>query len=198
MGVGTQILELLVRTGSWILIVALVARFLAQLARADFHNPLGQTMIKLTNPVLLPLRKVVPSFAGMDLAAVVLIFIIQLIFSLFMVYVIHQVQLEIPQLAVWAVLGVAGIFFEVLRWSMIIVAVGSWVAAGGQNPLLGFLAQMVEPFVAPFRRLNVQVGMMDFTYLVVFLVIIVLKDILLMSLASSLGYVSGARLFVGL
>jgi len=198
MEVGFQILDLLVRTASWIFIVALVARFLGQLARADFYNPLGQTVIKITNPALMPFRRIIPGLGGMDIAALILILLVQFAYAAFSVFVIRGVEVDLFQLASWAVLAVAGIIMEVLRWSMIIVAIASWLTAGNSNPLLGFITQMVEPFVGPFRKLKVQVGMMDFTYLVVFLVIIVLKDILLVSIAGSMGYAPQFRLFIGL
>jgi len=198
MEVGFQILDLLVRTVTWIFIVALVARFLGQLARADFYNPLAQTIIKITSPVLMPLRRIVPGFGGLDISALILILLVQFLYAAFSVFVIRGAEIDLLQLASWAVLAMAGIIMEVLRWSMIIVAVAGWLTGGNYNPLLGFITQMVEPFVAPFRKLKVQVGMMDFTYLVVFLVIIVLKDILLVSLASSMGYSPQFRLFIGL
>lgn len=198
MGVGIQIIELLVKTATWIFVIALVARFLAQIARADFYNPLAQTAVKITNPLLLPIRRIVPGLGGMDLAALVLIFLIQLAYASFTVFVVRGVDVAMGSLATWAVLAVVGVVIEVLRWSMIIVAVSSWLSGGNPNQMIGFITQMVDPFVAPFRKLKIQAGMMDFTYLVVFLVLIVLKDILLVAIASSVGYSQQFHLFIGL
>ena len=198
MAVGLQIVELLVRTGSWIFLIALVARFLAQIARASFHNPLAQTVVTITNPFLKPLRRVIPGLGGIDVACLLLVFATQWLYGLFMVFVVHGASISVLQVAMWAAIAVVGIFLEVLRWSMIIVAIGSWVTGGNPNPFMGFLMQISEPFVAPFRRFKIQIGMMDFTYLLVFLVIIVLKDILLMNIAQVLGYSPQFRLFIGL
>lgn len=198
MAVGMQILELLVKTVAWIFLIALVARFLAQIARASFHNPIAQTVVTITNPLLKPLRQVIPGVAGLDIACLLLVFATQWLYGVFMVFVVHGASVSILQLGIWALVSVGGIFLEVLRWSMIVVAIGSWLTGGNPNPFMGFLMQISEPFVAPFRRFKLQIGMMDFTYLLVFMVIIVLKDILLMNIAQALGYSAQFRLFIGM
>jgi len=198
MAVGIQILELVVRTATWIFLIALVARFLAQIARASFHNPLAHTIVVITNPVLQLARRIIPGIAGMDIACLFLIWLTQWLYGLFMVFVVHGAEVSLLQIALWALVAVGGIFLEVLRWSMIIVAIGSWITAGQGNPFIGFLTQIAEPFVAPFRRFNLQIGMMDFTYLLVFMVIIILKDIVLMNIASAVQYAPQFRLFIGM
>ena len=198
MAVGLQIVELLVRTATWVFLIALVARFLAQVARANFYTPVAHTIVAITNPVLQPLRRIIPSIGGLDIACLILIWLTQWLYGMFMVFIVHGAEVSVVQIALWALAAVGGIFLEVLRWSMIIVAIGSWVTAGQNNPIIGFLTQISEPFVAPFRRFGLQIGMMDFTYLLVFMVIIILKDIVLMNIASALQYAPQFRLFVGM
>ena len=152
----------------------------------------------ITNPVLQPARRIIPGIAGMDIACLFLIWLTQWLYGLFMVFVVHGAEVSLLQIALWALVAVGGIFLEVLRWSMIIVAIGSWITAGQGNPFIGFLTQIAEPFVAPFRRFNLQIGMMDFTYLLVFMVIIILKDIVLMNIASAVQYAPQFRLFIGM
>lgn len=175
-----EILVLILKTAFSIVLIALVARFLAQIARADVYNPLAQTVLKITNPFLLPLRRVIPGFGGLDISALVCIWVGQVVLALMIFGLMGTNPMEfIGQIIVWGLIGIAGIILTVLQWSMIIVAVGSWVSMGQQNPFLGFMAQMVEPFVGPFRRLNLQVGMLDLSYIVAFLVLIILRDFIL-------------------
>lgn len=198
MAVGLQIVELLVRTVTWIFLIALVARFLAQIARANFHSPVAHTIVTITNPVLQPLRRIIPGIGGVDIACLLLVWLTEWLYGMFMVFVVHGADVSVVQIALWALVAVGGIFLEVLRWSMIIVAIGSWVTAGQHNPFIGFLTQITEPFVSPFRRFRLQIGMMDFTYLLVFMVIIILKDIVIMNIAGALQYAPQFRLFVGM
>ncbi|MHA7879780.1 MAG: YggT family protein [Saccharospirillum sp.] len=180
-----ELAVLLLKTAFSLLIIALVARFLAQIARADVSNPLAQTVLKITSPVLMPVRRVVPGLGGLDLASLVCIFIAQLVLAFLISIVLGNNPVEnLGQLVVWSMIAVAGIILTVLQWSMIIVAVGSWLTmgGGGPNPLLTFLSQMVEPFVGPFRKLNLQIGMLDLSYIVAFLVLIILRDFILRGL----------------
>ncbi|WP_428241528.1 YggT family protein [Gynuella sp.] len=195
MGAMYEIVFLLLKTAFSIYLIALVARFLAQLARADFYNPLAQTVVKITNPIILPLRKIIPGYGGIDNASLLAIYLVQLLYG-FIISTLAGGYYNIGQLALFAVLGVAGVFFMVLFWSMLIVAIASWVSAGSYNPLLGFIAQMIEPFVGPFRRLGLQVGVLDLSFMVAVLVLYILQNIILLSVAKTLGY--GGGFFIGL
>lgn len=185
-----ELAVLILKTAFGIVLIAMVARFLAQIARADVYNPLAQTVLKITSPFLNPLRRIIPGVAGLDISALVGLWIGQLVLALLVIGAMGVNPMPmIAQLTLWALVAVAGILLTVLQWSMIIVAVGSWISMGQQNPLLGFMAQMVEPFVGPFRRLNLQIGMLDLSYIVAFLVLIILRDFLLHGLIlPAVGY----------
>lgn len=174
------LIVLILKTAFGILLIALVARFLAQIARADVRNPLAMTVLQITDPVLKPMRRIIPGLGGLDLSSLLCIWIGQFILGalIFAAMGVNPMALG-GQLVVWSLVGVAGILLTVLQWSMIIVAVGSWISMGQQNPLLGFLGQLVEPFVGPFRRLNLNIGMLDLSYIIAFLVLIILRDFIL-------------------
>jgi YggT family protein len=57
--------------------LALLLRFLLQLVRADFRNPLSQALVKVTNPVLLPLRRVIPGVGGIDIASIIAMLLVK-------------------------------------------------------------------------------------------------------------------------
>jgi len=186
-----ELLVLILKTAFSIVLIALVARFLAQLARADVHNPLAHTILQITNPFLLPLRRIVPGMAGMDMAAVVCIWVAQIVLASLVFVLMGSNPVEyMGQILSWGIVSIAGAFLVVLQWTMIIVVVSSWLTMGqAPHPIMMFLQQLVEPFVSPFRKLNLQIGMLDLSYIVVFLVILILRDFVIgrMILAPS-GY----------
>ena len=63
--------------GLYLLIVLL--RFILQLVRADFYNPLSQAVVKATKPLLNPLRRIIPGIGGIDVASLALAYVIQLL-----------------------------------------------------------------------------------------------------------------------
>ncbi len=191
------IIEMVVQTAFYIVLVSLVARFLAQMARADFYNPMAQTVIKITDPFLKPMRRIIPSVAGLDIASIVTIFLGQLLVSLLLILLAgYNPMGAMAQILVWSIIATFSLILTVLQWSMIIVAIASFILMGQHNPFVSFIAQMIEPFVGPFRKLNLQIGMLDLSFMLAFFVIIILKDyILVQTVGGFIGY--NARYFIG-
>ena len=185
-----ELAVLIIRTGFSIVLIALVARFLAQMAHANFNNPLAHTVIKITSPFLNPVRRVIPSIAGLDTSALVVIFLGQLLLAIMVIAALGVNPIPyISQLLIWAIVSVAGLILTVLQWSMIISAVGGLLTMGQRNPFIDFLQEIVEPFIGPLRKLYLQVGMLDLSYLVGFLIIIILRDFIIGgAILSSTGY----------
>ena len=75
---STQIGVLLVNFVAGFFLFVVVMRFMLQAVRADFYNPISQFVVKATNPLLVPLRKVIPGFGGYDIAALVLAYLTQI------------------------------------------------------------------------------------------------------------------------
>jgi len=162
---------------------AVLLRFILQAVRADYTNPLCQGIVRITDPVLRPLRAVIPGFGGLDLAALVAGVLLQmlkiaagallsgtaLVFSAVML-------VSLFALATTALLmTVLDLYF----WSLIIVVVLSWIAPTSYHPAAMLLREMTEPLLRPVRNLLPPIGGLDFSVLVVMMVIIILRDILL-------------------
>lgn len=192
-----EILVLVLKTAFSIVLIATSARFLAQFSRPDYRNPIADTAIKISQPFMGPVRRFVPGIAGYDMSGLVVIWFMQFLLGavlLAVVYGNNPTQFLNP-LLIGALFATLGIVLEVLRWSMIIVAIGSWLA-GGYNPMLAFLSQMIDPFVAPFRKLNLQVGVLDLSYILAFMTLYIIKMFLVGVASSTIGNVR--VLFVGL
>ncbi|BCE03235.1 YggT family protein [Marinicellulosiphila megalodicopiae] len=187
---------ILVNLPAMFLCIAFAARFLGQLGRADFYNPLGQTTLSITNWIIKPLRKVVPSIGLMDTSCLVAIYLTQLVFGA-LVFAItgNGFYVTTPQFFLAALLAVAGALITVLSFSMFIVAIASFLLAGQYNPFIAFITQIIEPFIGPFRKLNIQVGMLDLSFLLAILALQAIKYIALLPAGALVGYPGG--LFFG-
>lgn len=155
-------------------------RFLLQLARADFYNPISQFAVKATNPLLRPLRRVIPGWGGLDGAALVLAVLIQAL-ALFLVLV--AMNGGIPginplTLLVWAILNVLDLIVKIYFWSVIAVVVVSWIAPGSNHPAIQLVAQITEPVMRPVRNIMPSMGGLDLSPIIVFLILNVVSVVI--------------------
>lgn len=156
----TNIAQLIIHTLASLFLIVVILRFLLQLARADFYNPVSQAVVKITNPFLAPLRRVIPGLGGVDFAAIVLMLLVQLLVIFVMGLVTGQsVLFDYPLHALaWAVLGCLTLVSSIYFWSIIISIIASWVAPHSHHPLLVLVNQLINPLMAPVRRLLPPLG----------------------------------------
>ena len=150
--------------GLYILIVML--RLLLQWARADFYNPLSQFIVKATQPVLAPLRGTLPAIAGIDLACVVLLVVLQLA-ELWLVTGLLGHRVAIIALLVLSVAEIVQLAIYVFLFSILIQVIMSWINPGSYTPLLGVLHSLNEPLLGPARRIVPPIGGLDLSPIVV-------------------------------
>ncbi|WP_347909581.1 YggT family protein [Pseudomonas grandcourensis] len=167
--------------GSLYLLIVLL-RFILQLVRANFYNPLCQFIVKATQPLLKPLRRVIPSMFGLDMSSLVLALIVQI---LLMAVILTLKGFEVNWLLMvpWAVIALFSLFLNVLFYAMIISVILSWVAPGSHNPGAELVAQITEPVLAPFRRIIPNLGGLDISPIFAFIVIQLLQSWLIPRLA---------------
>jgi len=131
-----------------------LARLLLQWTRADFRNPLCQAVVRLTNPLILPLRRVLPPIGKIDTASVVAVLLVATvkIASLFALNDIGMVTS--PLLWARAVLTeIARTLLWTYFYAIVLYALLSLVAPGGYSPLQSLLTTLCEPVLRPFRRI---------------------------------------------
>lgn len=147
-----------------------LARFLFQLVRADFYNPISQFVVRATNPLLVPLRKLIPGFKGIDFACLTLLLLVQIVkYSLGMLVV----ERAAPGVGV-VLLGLIGSFALVIDFYIFTIfaqVILSWIAPGGYNPMIALLYQVTEPLLAPVRRFLPAMGGLDLSPMVVLLLL---------------------------
>src|SRR5690606_9750198 len=113
--------------GSLYLLIVLL-RFILQLVRADFYNPLSQFIVRATQPLLRPLRRIIPGFAGVDFASLVLALIVQAVIMAIIIKLMGYALPAILQLLVWAPAGVTALFLKIFFFALIISVILSCVA----------------------------------------------------------------------
>jgi len=165
----TGALYYLINIVSSLYILCVMLRFFLQWVKADFFNPLCQFLMKVTNPLLLPLRRVIPGFFKLDLAAVVLMLILQIIALLLMAVVTsYPIGWYVIIIAIFKLLQmVLNLFF----WAILIRAVISWVSPHPHNPLVILLTQLTEPLLRPARRILPTISGFDLSPLVVLIIL---------------------------
>ncbi|MEX2474760.1 YggT family protein [Marinobacter sp.] len=169
-------------------------RFLLQLAKADFYNPISQFAVKATNPLLRPLRRIIPGWGGIDGAALVLAVLIQaLAFFLILIAMSGGIPSINPlTLLVWAVLNVLDLIVKIYFWSVIAVVVVSWIAPGSNHPAIQLVAQITEPVMRPVRNVMPSLGGLDLSPIVVFLILNVVSVVIdHMKIGAGMGALAG-------
>jgi len=158
----------LVNISFTLLLGAFILRILMQLVRANFRNPVAEIITKITNPLVLPLRKVFPPIKKFDTAS----FIACLIISIIMVIVIVTLRgfvaptelLSDPLNLVWLALRNLLSLTLSLYWVLILFSILiSWIQPGSHSPFTSLLHQLTEPLFAPIRRLIPPIGGLDIT-----------------------------------
>ena len=153
-------------------ILAVLLRLLLQLVRADFYNPISQFLVALTNPPLVPLRRVIPGLYGIDLASVLLLVVLKSI-ELFLVFALRDRYLPGGSFLLLAVSELLTLACYVFLFTVIIRVLMSWFAPFGSrhNPAAELLYALTEPVLRPARRLIPAIGGLDLSPIVVLVVL---------------------------
>jgi len=160
---------------AYILVVLL--RFFLQLTRSDFYNPLSQFIVRVTSPALIPLRRMIPGVAGMDIAALVLAWALK---TLELLIVTALSGVFMPGLAILgAIPGLVELSINIFLYAIIIQAILSWVNPGSYNPAASLLHSFTAPILRPVQRFIPPIGGLDLSPMVAIIGLILLKMLLI-------------------
>jgi len=132
-------------------ILSIMLRFLLQAVRADFYNPLSQFLVKITNPPLRPLRRIIPGLGGLDMAAVVLMLALQML-EMFLLTWLAGTSMHPWVLFVFALTELLSLLLYVFLFGILILVVVSWIAPHAHNPVIGLVRQLTAPVMRPIQR----------------------------------------------
>ena len=182
-GLNTAAVYVLQTLGSLYLLIVLM-RFVLQLVRANFYNPLCQFIVKATQPLLKPLRRIIPSLFGLDMSSLVLAILVQLALMALTLLLTYGTMGNFLQLLVWALIGVTALFLKIFFFALIISVILSWVAPGSHNPGAELVNQICEPALAPFRKILPNLGGLDISPILAFMVLKLLDMLVINNLAA--------------
>ncbi len=146
-------------------ILAVMLRFMLQWFRADFYNPMAQALIRITNPPLKPLRKLIPGLGGIDVASIVLMLVLQMVAAALM-SLVSGMTLHPAFLFFYSIAELVSLFLMVFIVAIVIQVIVSWVNPGAYNPALSMVYTLTEPVLRPARRLIPSMGGLDLSPLV--------------------------------
>ncbi len=195
-GLNTAAIYILQTLGSLYLLIVLL-RFILQLVRADFYNPLSQFIVRATKPLLNPLRRIIPGFGGIDLASLVLAILIQLVLMILILMLMgYGVGGFIMQLLIWSIIAVTSLFLKVFFFALIISVILSWVTPGSYNPGAQLVNQICEPLLMPFRKLLPNLGGLDLSPIFAFLALKLIDMLVINNLAAMTGMPQQLSIFL--
>lgn len=189
-GYGMDALQFLIRTLIDLYAVVVLLRFALQAVRADYFNPAAQFVVRATRPVLAPIRRVLPPVGRYDYAALLLALVLMWVklglyglLSIDTVYIGGYVQpihhVWIGSLAWIGVVDLIALIIDIGFFAVLIMAILSWIAPAGPNPVMEMLRRITDPLIRPVRRVIPLIGGVDLSPLVVLIGLQLLKMLLL-------------------
>lgn len=156
----TQAVYFIVSALAQLVVLVFLLRFWLPVMRADFRNPLAQGILRLTSPVIVPVRRLLPPVGRVDTATVLVLFALQVVVVLLLLALSGRMYGPLS-IGIVAVLELAVHSLYLFFFIVLISVILSWVAPHNYNPVVAMLNTMSEPILRPFRRLVPTLGGLD-------------------------------------
>jgi len=182
----TNPIVFLVQTLFGLYITVVVIRFLLQWARADFYNPISQFVVKVTSPVLRPLRQLIPGYGGMDLASLCLAWLLKAVELALLAMLLGLDRSPLAALG-WAVPGLIELVINIFLFGVLIRVILSWVNPDPYNPAVALLERLTDPVMRPAQRLVPPIGGIDLSPMLVMIGLVLLQMLLIPPLKALTG-----------
>jgi YggT family protein len=166
--------QILINFAFGALVALLVLRVMLQAVRANFYNPICQFLYKLTNPVLMPLRKVIPAWRNLDIAGILLAWLLSAI-KLALLYALFKQSLGVLGLGVMAFADLVDFVLMLYLGLILVYVLISFISVERSNPIVPLVFQLIEPLLRPMRRRLPTFGGIDFSPMVAWLVILLAR-----------------------
>jgi YggT family protein len=150
-GSTVSALSYLVGTLIDLYVAAVLLRLLLQMVRADFYNPLCQFLMKVTNPVLVPLRRVIPSIGRLDTASVILMLVLEIL-GIWIISRIGSTAMNLQQIVAFSAIKLMMTLLMTYFFLIIASVILSWVGQRLRHPIIPLVYQLTEPVLKPFRK----------------------------------------------
>jgi len=151
-GTFIQAAQFLIEALVGMYLFAVMLRFLLQWVQASFYNPLSQFVVKLTNPVLLPLRRFIPGYGGVDVACIVLMLLVEILKYLALYGLLFGSLVRMDGLFLLCIADLAQQFSNLYFFTIMMVVILSWVTPNTYNPITELFHKITAPVLRPFQR----------------------------------------------
>ncbi len=156
-------------------LLAILLRFLLQVARADFYNPVSQAVVRVTDPMVRVFRTFIPGYRNLDFAALVLAFFVEGVAICVLILLYGGGIPGVGFIITWSILGVVYFIINIYWYAIIASIIMSFVMlfSGNMNPhpILLLVWQLTDPVMAPFRKIIPPMGGLDFSPIFVFILL---------------------------
>ncbi len=168
----------LIQTLFGLYILAVMLRFLLQLVRADFYNPISQFLVKATNPPLKLMRRIIPGLGGVDLASVILVWLLKSI-EILLILLLSGSAVNLIAPLLWAIPELVELLINIFLFAILIQVILSWVSPGSYNPASMLLYSLTSPVLRPAQRVLPPMGGLDLSPMLVMIGLVLLKMLVL-------------------
>ena len=160
----------LVKTLTDLYLLAYLLRFIMQWTRADFFNPFGEAIVRVTKPLVVPARRLVPSARGVDLPTLVVLFLLEALATLLLLGLVG-ISVPVGLFVYFVVLRLIDLTLWLYTFAILIYVILSWIGAGRYSPAGSILSDLVEPVLRPVRRVVPPIAGLDLSPLIVLILI---------------------------
>ena len=169
-GSAVNALSYLIGTLIDLYVAAVLLRLLLQMVRADFYNPLCQFLMKVTNPVLLPMRRVIPSIGRLDTASVILMLVLEIL-GVWIISRIGSTAMNLQQIVAFSAIKLIMTLLMTYFFLIIASVILSWVGQRMRHPIIPLVYQLTEPVLKPFRKFIPPIAGIDLSPLIALIAI---------------------------
>ena len=148
-----------------LLVGAFVVRFLFQLVRADFRDPVADAIVRVTNWLILPLRKLLSPIGKIDTATILAIMLVAVARTAVDVLLAGAGFSDPIALLRYTAVDLAELVLRIYLFALLLYWLTSFVSQGGYAPGVRLLGQLCEPVLRPVRRIIPPIGQIDFSVL---------------------------------
>jgi YggT family protein len=165
-----EALIFLITTLADLYLLTFLLRFIMQWVRVSHYNPLSQFVFKVTSPLVVPARRVLPSVGGLDTPTLAVLIALEILVT-FVVLQIAGLSLTVPQLLLYSLLRLVALALWFYTGALFVYVLLSWFGDRSGNPMAELLGELVEPLLRPVRRVLPPIGGLDLSPLVVIILV---------------------------
>ncbi|MCY4263620.1 MAG: YggT family protein [Gammaproteobacteria bacterium] len=163
-------------------LLAVLLRFLLQIAKADFYNPVSQAVVRITDPMVSLFRRFIPGYKGIDFSCLILALVVEAAAICLLITIDGSAIPSVGFIVTWAFVGVLYFIINIYYYAIIASIIMSFVMmfSGNVNPhpILRLIWQLTDPVMAPIRKFIPPMGGLDFSPIFIFIAIGLIQNLL--------------------